>query len=488
MIAFGPVPSRRLGRSLGVNNIPDKVCSFACVYCQIGRTLRMELERRPFYEPELIFAEVKKKVKEARARGEEIDYITFVPDGEPTLDINLGREIDLLRGLGIPLAILTNSSLLWREDVREDLLKFDFGKHHPFKIERLGLTFGLMEAYGLTDKEGVSLIAPREATEEEAGSFHTKDYLEILRLAGSGIWISNLSSYGLGTPDNPIFPEVYAWGMLVAGASIDAAKAILAGGRVAFNFAGGLHHAMPSRASGFCHINDPVLAIKTLRAAGKRVAYIDIDAHHGDGVQRAFYTDPNVLTISIHQSGYTIFPGTGFVDEIGEGEGKGYSVNIPLLPGAGDRAYARAFDRVVIPLIEAYAPEVLVTQLGADALIGDAVAGLRLTIHGYEGCVNRISRLDLPWLGLGGGGYDFGNVSRAWTLAWGIMLGEELPDRIPEEWLTAASMHGVAVTSLRGPEGEYTPESVLADLDRTIEAIRRDVFPIVAGGSGAEER
>ncbi len=126
MIAFGPVPSRRLGKSLGVNNIPDKVCSFACVYCQIGRTLRMQLERRPFYKPELIFEEVRKKVDEARGRGERIDYITFVPDGEPTLDVNLGREADLLKGLGIPLAILTNSSLVWREDVREDLLKFDF--------------------------------------------------------------------------------------------------------------------------------------------------------------------------------------------------------------------------------------------------------------------------------------------------------------------------------------------------------------------------
>ncbi len=126
MIAFGPVPSRRLGKSLGVNNIPDKVCSFACVYCQIGRTLRMELERRPFYEPELIFEEVREKVEEAERKGERIDYITFVPDGEPTLDINLGREADLLKGLGIPLAILTNSSLIWREDVREDLLKFDF--------------------------------------------------------------------------------------------------------------------------------------------------------------------------------------------------------------------------------------------------------------------------------------------------------------------------------------------------------------------------
>lgn len=126
MIAFGPVPSRRLGRSLGVNNIPDKVCSYACVYCQIGRTLRMELERRPFYEPGLIFEEVSRKVEEAKEAGERIDYITFVPDGEPTLDINLSREVELLRSLGIPLAILTNSSLIWREDVREDLRAFDY--------------------------------------------------------------------------------------------------------------------------------------------------------------------------------------------------------------------------------------------------------------------------------------------------------------------------------------------------------------------------
>ncbi|WP_297501454.1 radical SAM protein [Thermococcus sp.] len=126
MIAFGPVPSRRLGKSLGVNNIPDKVCTYACVYCQIGRTLRMEIERKPFYEPELIFEEVRKKVEEAKKKGERIDYITFVPDGEPTLDINLGKEADLLEGLGIKLAALTNSSLIWREDVREDLLKLDF--------------------------------------------------------------------------------------------------------------------------------------------------------------------------------------------------------------------------------------------------------------------------------------------------------------------------------------------------------------------------
>ncbi|NJE09758.1 radical SAM protein [Thermococcus sp. MAR1] len=126
MIAFGPVPSRRLGKSLGINNIPDKVCSYACLYCQIGRTLKMEVERRAFYEPELVFEEVSKKVEEAEAAGERIDYITFVPDGEPTLDVNLSREVEMLKTLGIPLAILTNSSLIWREDVREDLFEFDF--------------------------------------------------------------------------------------------------------------------------------------------------------------------------------------------------------------------------------------------------------------------------------------------------------------------------------------------------------------------------
>jgi len=126
MIAFGPVPSRRLGRSLGINNIPDKVCSYACVYCQIGRTLKMEIERRSFYPPELIFEEVKRKAEEAEERRERIDYLTFVPDGEPTLDANLGKEIEMLKALNIPLAILTNSSLIWREDVKEDLLKLDF--------------------------------------------------------------------------------------------------------------------------------------------------------------------------------------------------------------------------------------------------------------------------------------------------------------------------------------------------------------------------
>jgi len=361
------------------------------------------------------------------------------------------------------------------------LLHFDFGAHHPFKIYRLGLAFELIRAYGLTDLDGVCLLPPREATEEEAIAFHSRGYLETLRLASSGMWVPSLFAHGLGTPDNPVFPDVYDWGMSVAGGSIDCAKAVLAGrAKRAFNMSGGLHHAMPSRASGFCHVNDVVLAIHELLRAGKRVAYVDIDAHHGDGVEQAFYTRADVLTISVHQSGYTIFPGSGFVEDLGNGPGKGYAVNVPLHPGAGDAAYERALEEVVLPLLDAYRPDVLTTQLGGDAVFGDVVANLRLSLRGFERAVKRFRDLDLPWIAFGGGGYDVGNVVRAWTLAWSVITETKLPDAIPPEWLTGAARYGVAISSLRG-DVERTPpnEAVLEDLDRTIEALREAVFPIL---------
>ena len=362
------------------------------------------------------------------------------------------------------------------------LLHFDFGSGHPFKIHRLGLTYELLEAYGLTEADGVDVIAPREATEDEAIAFHSQGYLETLRLASSGMWVPSLFAHGLGTSDNPVFPDVYNWGMSVAGASIDCAQEILAGrARRAFNMSGGLHHAMPSRASGFCHINDAVLAIHALLRAGKRVAYIDIDAHHGDGVEHAFYTRSDVLTISIHQTGYTIFPGSGFVEDIGDGAGAGYAVNIPLLPGAGDDAYERAFDELIVPLFEAYAPDVLATQLGADAILGDVVANLRISLRGFERSVKRFRDLDLPWIAFGGGGYDVGSVVRAWTLAWGVMVGSDLPDEIPTAWAKRAASHGVTVPSLRGPVGTpSTSEDAMEDLDGVIEQLRETVFPIVS--------
>ena len=365
------------------------------------------------------------------------------------------------------------------------LLRFDFGPHHPFKIHRLGLTFELMRAYGLVERPDIAVLPPREATEGEACGFHSQGYLETLRVASNGMWVPNLFSHGLGTSDNPVFPDVYDWAMSVAGASIVCAEEILSGrADRAFNISGGLHHAMPSRASGFCHVNDGVLAIQTLVKAGKRVAYVDIDAHHGDGVQHAFYTSGEVLTISVHQSGYTIFPGTGFVEETGQGPGEGTSVNVPLLPGAGDAAYERAFEAIVLPVVRAFAPDVLVTQLGSDAIVGDVVANLRMSLRQFERAVVAFRDLGVPWIALGGGGYDVNNVVRAWTLAWAVLTETDLADEVPPEWVTLAARYNVVISKLRGNiDRTPTEDSVLDDLERTIAALRDTVFRIL-GATG----
>lgn len=369
------------------------------------------------------------------------------------------------------------------------LSRFDFGSAHPFKVYRLALAIELMDAYGLIERDDVRRIDLREATEAEAVAFHSQGYLEALRLASSGMWVPNQFAHGLGTTDNPVFPDVFEWGMLVAGGSIDAAQALLdADADRSFNLTGGLHHAMPNRASGFCHINDGVLAIERLRQAGKRVAYVDIDAHHGDGVQHAFYDEKDVLTISIHQSGYTIFPGTGFEEEIGQGEGRGYAINVPLLPGAGDRAYDEAFDTIILPAIELFAPDVLVTQMGTDAVLGDLLANLRMSLHGFERAAQRFRDLGVPWVALGGGGYDVGNVVRAWTLTWATMLDESLPDEIPANWMTNAAARGVTVSRLRGSEDVApTSERVLDALTKSLETIRRTVMPILADARPARK-
>jgi len=197
-------------------------------------------------------------------------------------------------------------------------------------------------------------------------------------------------------------------------------------------------------------------------------------------VQAAFYSRSDVLTISIHQTGYTIFPGTGFEDEIGSEAGRGFAINIPLLPGAGDRAYDEAFDAVVFPAIDAFRPDALVTQLGTDAVIGDLLANLRMSIHGFERAVERFRALGMPWLALGGGGYDVANVVRAWTLTWATMLDERLPDEIPPAFQARAALRGVNVSSLRGPRDvPPTSERVLDALAATIAKLRETALPIL---------
>ncbi len=330
--------------------------------------------------------------------------------------------------------------------------EFDYGPAHPMKIGRLLLTHDLADAYGLFEPPDVRLADVTAATEQDLLRFHTKEYLDALRAADQGRSDPPLWRFGLGTSDNPIFRGVYTWSALLTGATLQAAR-LLASGEApcAFNIAGGLHHAASNRASGFCYIDDAAVAIHYLISRGLRVAYVDIDAHHGDGVQYAFYDTDQVLTVSIHETGLTLFPGTGFPEEIGSGEGEGYSVNIPLAPETDDEIFVWAFEETVPPILEAFRPDIVVTQLGIDAHRSDPLSNLRLTMGGFLHAVNILKQAAPRWLALGGGGYALGNVPRAWTAVWALMTGREVPAALPAAFLPKFRSHGCTETSLTDP-------------------------------------
>jgi acetoin utilization protein AcuC len=342
----------------------------------------------------------------------------------------------------------------------DEWARFDYGPEHPLRMERLGLTWRLMEAYGLGALPGVRLVAPDLAGEDALTRFHTREYLDVLRASDSGVAPAIACRYGLGPGDNPVFPGVWDAARLAAGGSLLGAR-LIADGQVtrAFHFAGGLHHAMPGRASGFCYVNDAVLAIMRLRERGFRVAYVDIDAHHGDGVQFAFYDDPNVLTVSTHERGDRLFPGTGFVVEMGEGAGLGYSVNVPLQPLTDDAVYHEAFEAVVPPLVTAFKPDALVLQLGIDSHRTDPLTHLSLTVQGFTRAVKRLLPLAPRVVALGGGGYDLTNVARAWTAAWAAMNDVDLPLDLPRESHRDMQRLGLGTLSLADPVEVLPPDT-----------------------------
>ena len=359
--------------------------------------------------------------------------------------------------------------------------RFDYGPQHPLRMERLGLTWRLMQAYELASLPQAMVRAPEPASEEAIAVYHGTDYLEMLKAANSGRASAAAARFGLGPGDNPVFPGLWDAAQLCAGGSILAADLILSGGaeRV-FHFAGGLHHAMPSRASGFCYVNDAVLAILRFRARGLRVLYIDIDAHHGDGVQHAFYGDPNVLTISTHERGDYLFPGTGFVEETGSGAGVGYSVNLPLEPFTDSDVYLPAFEQIVPPLFGAFRPDVVVAQLGIDSHRTDPLTHLALDIQGFTRAVSRITELSPKLVCLGGGGYDLPNVARAWTAAWAVLNEIELAPALPASFEADMERYEFLTDTLWDPP-DPLPEQrrVRAQefVQRQIDAVRRTIFP-----------
>jgi acetoin utilization protein AcuC len=360
--------------------------------------------------------------------------------------------------------------------------RFDYGPEHPMRLERLGLTWRLMRAYGLTTLAGTSVLEPQPAAEDDITIFHTREYLDVLKAADSGREPAGCAAYGLGAGDNPVFRGLWEAARLVADGSVRAADVIARGDvQRAFHFAGGLHHALADRASGFCYVNDAVLAILRLRAHGLRVAYVDIDAHHGDGVQYAFYGDPNVLTISTHERGERLFPGTGFVSEAGEGAGVGFSVNLPLEAYTDSSIYAPAFEAVVPPLVTAFAPDVIVAQLGIDSHRTDPLTHLSLDVQGFSQALRRIIALAPRVLALGGGGYDLANVARAWTVAWAVLNERELPAALPEAFTDEARRYEFPSRLWDEPE-EPLPADIRRAVqdyaDRQVDAIQRTIFPL----------
>ncbi len=350
---------------------------------------------------------------------------------------------------------------------------------HVMIPTRLRYTYELLESYGAFDMPNAALAEPRAATEKELLTFHTPEYVDAVRGLSRGEGRHNPAAYGFSDHgDNPVYAGMYEAALLSTGASLTAAE-LLADGRAdaAFNCSGGLHHAMRGRASGFCIFDDPVIAINALLGRGLRVAYVDIDAHHGDGVQAAFYDTDRVLTVSMHESGSYLFPGTGFVEEIGEGRGRGFSVNVPLFPYTGDETYLWALREAVLPLVQAFEPDVLATQLGIDTYFRDPITHLGLTVQGHAELVEELGRLCQRWLAFGGGGYDLSAVARGWTLDFGVMLETEWPDEIPESY-----RERYGLTELRDPQGPSVDaamrEQARLFAGRTVEEIKRLIFPI----------
>lgn len=350
---------------------------------------------------------------------------------------------------------------------------------HPLRPTRLRYTYELLEAYGAFSLENARLVAPRQATREEIESSHTPGYVEAVEAFSQGQRLEEAPRFGLSEDgDTPVFPGIFEASLWSTGASVTAAELLIQGQTdVAANFSGGLHHAMPDRASGFCVFNDPVVAIKTLVKAGLRVVYVDIDCHHGDGVQHAFYDSDQVLTISLHESGRYLFPGTGFPEETGVGRGAGYSVNVPLYPYTGDETYLWAFREVVPPLVSAFKPDVLATQLGIDTHFKDPITHLQLTVQGYTQLVTELRELSPGrWLAMGGGGYDLSAVIRGWAMAYGAMLNRTWPDRIPEGF-----QERLGLTDLQDLDPPRVDAGILRDVrqeaEEAVSQVHRLVFP-----------
>ena len=377
----------------------------------------------------------------------------------------------------------------------ERLAAYDFGPDHPFQAGRLAAGMSLLRAAGVLDDDDLLAFGPAAGADLEL--IHDPDYLDALaRFSAPGAAAADpaeAARWGL-VGDNRPFPGMDAAARLVAGATTAALDAV-AGGELAHVFApvAGLHHAQRRRAVGFCLVNDVAVAIaRCTRAWPLRVLYVDLDAHHGDGVQAAFYDDPRVCTVSLHETGRYLFPGSGEVHELGRPPGVGRSVNLPLEPRTGDDGFLAAFDAVVEPLAAAFRPDVLVTQNGCDGHADDPLSDLTLSLRGYRDLARRLHRLahrhcQGRWVATGGGGYDLDRVvPRAWALLWSELSGRRLPARMTADWLESRRRQRRRAPAPGSREREERNQRTVRALRRLVlPPAVRVVYPLARRGGGA---
>jgi acetoin utilization protein AcuC len=364
------------------------------------------------------------------------------------------------------------------------LAGFELSPDHPFKPERARLTFEMCKERGLLTGGGVRIDEFGEPEEGLLETFHTPEYLALLERAESGREIDvEMLHHGLGTAENPVFKGVHTYSKLAATASVRAARAAAAGGS-AFNPCGGFHHAHSDRASGFCYVNDAAIAILELRGKGLRVAYVDIDAHHGDGVQEAFYDDRELLCVSIHESGKTLFPWGGFERETGEGSAKGYNINIPLEPGTDDNAFLFLFSEIVMDALGLFAPEVIVGTFGTDTFATDPLTHLKMTNNGYVDAVAMLRSRFPRIAALGGGGYNMDNAVRGWTLLFAELAGREIAGgyggALGGVFLGDPSIVGSDLRDMHVYTTGKTHEKIREHSETLVEWYRSEIRPILA--------
>lgn len=373
-----------------------------------------------------------------------------------------------------------------------ELLAYDFGFGHPMTSDRIDLTIALAAQLGLLDAPGVEVVGAQPASDELLATVHEPQYVAAVHAAAERA-VPDLVR-GLGTRDDPLFPQMHEAAARVVAGTVDAAMAVWEGrAEHALNVGGGLHHARPGAASGFCVYNDAAVAIRAVLAAGaRRVAYVDVDAHHGDGVQAVFWDDPRVLTVSVHETGHALFPGTGYPTETGGPGADGTSVNVALPSRTGDAGWLRAIDAVVPAVLREFAPDVLVTQHGCDTHRMDPLATLRVSVDAQRVAATMLHDLahevcDGRWVALGGGGYAILDVvPRTWSHLIGVASHRPVDPAtpVPQVWLDVVRQRygreAVAGMSDREPAtfrpwtAGYDPGN---EVDRAIRATRAAVFP-----------